>query len=112
MCVHCFITREAANINLNPPIYLCSRKWWRFRRTEFEQLLSARVAAIKAGLEPGPADELVDVFYHGYYTPHRGAKARGTVKAMLFKLIATADRRAKGNLDGEHTDDGGGPQDG
>lgn len=109
-CVRCYVVYRAQHENLLPPVMLRSRNWWRFHEYDFIAALKARVAAIKAGVEPGPIDELVAIFYHGHYTPHRGAKSRFAAKRIITKMIETADRRIRGENDGEHAGDGGGPE--
>jgi hypothetical protein len=88
-----------------PPPTLRSRVWWKDHEDQFIKALAGRVLAIKAGLEPGPVEELLDIFYHGQHTPWRKKGAPKTADAVVLKLISDADKLAREAQNGNSVSD-------
>lgn len=90
---------------------LRSRKWWQKHEEQFIAVLRGRYRAIQAGLEPGALQDMVDLFYHGTFTPWRIGRRR--IDEVLRRFVTDVDAYAKGNPDGEPSErDAGSPQDG
>jgi len=107
-CLSCYIKRRSAEtpVPFVAPPMLRSRKWWQAHEEQFIAVLRGRVRAIQAGLEPGPSEELVDLFYHGTFTPWRIGRRR--VDEVLRRIVSDVDDYARGNS-GEQTGDDSGP---
>lgn len=113
-CVSCYVKRRAAQtpVPFVEAPKLRSRRWWQDHEYQFVMALGARMRAIEAGLEPGPAEELVDLFYHGNHTPWRQKGHNRRVDQVILKMISDADAYARGEKRGESDRDAGSPQDG
>ena len=111
-CLSCYIKRRAAEtpVPFVAPPTLRSRKWWQNHEEQFIAVLRGRVRAIQAGLEPGPSEELVDLFYHGTYTPWRIGRRR--VDETIRRIIRDVDTYARGEQHDSAEHDSGGSQDG
>ncbi len=115
-CVPCYVKRAAGLSIINRMgrrvIYLRSRIWWKDHEEKFISVLTGRVLAIRMGLEPGPVEELVDLFYHGVHTPFRKKGVVRIADELILRIINGASDLAKGGADGEFTGDSGITQDG
>jgi hypothetical protein len=108
------VRRKAGRIAVpqQAPTYLRSRKWWQTHEDAFIAALSGRALAIKAGLEPGPAEDLIEKFYHGKYTPFRMPYASRWADKVVMRMIREADALARGEQDDESATDDRSPSDG
>ncbi len=92
-CVECYVYRRSWHLSAHALYWrpLRSRLWFRLHEDRFVAALKGRVMAIKEGLEPGPAEELVRLF-HGHIHPHEG----GSADKHIRNIIEGADALARG----------------